>query len=179
MPESLQGLPGLPAQPPLSAQRFIQSQGLTRLSGLPPTPLKPQCWQTFQQSFATIFKPFRPKHRPTQGHLTQPKPSTRPSPEIAPTCLGASSHPQTQTGNGLVWTSPPPPNPKWQRSSLDKSTRFKSRGLPGRLNLNKHKKPGARASPNRAPAWSRWVPGKLDRCKEQIRRSEFERTVNP
>ena len=67
-----------------------------------------------------------------------------------------SSHPQTQTGTGLAWKCP-------AGSRLD---------CAGRLSLKKRKN----LEPEPAQAVhrlvSRWVPGKLDICKEQVRGQE-------
>ena len=121
----------------------------------------PKTSQPPPNSNVWTIPPSRPKSKPctrlvrTPGRLKLKKheqPGARPSPNLAPTCRkqvhlfkigGIQSGHHLKKTRGLK----PPPNPNWHRSSVDKS----------RLELNKHRHPEARASPNRAPAWSRQV----------------------
>ena len=100
--------------------------------------------------------------------------------------------PPTQTGTCLVGTSPAS-RPKsssdptgggrqsghHRRKLSNKSTGSSLEGLQaGSISISTRSL--ARASPNRAPAWSRWVPSKLHRCKEQQQdRSAIRVRENP
>ena len=133
----MQGLPGPPG--PYRASRASQASGLEKSSLQTQIKLfhaKLKASSHPQTRLARLVLTL-PDAKQAASSQTQPRDGTQGTLKTR-----GSSHPQTQTGTGLVWTRPP-------RSRLD---------CPGRLTLNKRK------SLEPEPAQTVHPPG-LDGCR--------------